>query len=205
MSAGSMETYLRSTYFLDLDSKTVRELAQSLTSTERTETDNAVSLFYWVRDKIHYDVYNTSFDPADFKASAIIKKKTGWCVPKAVVLTALARAAGIPSRLHFADIQNFQITDKLREMMKTDIFYYHGYTEIYLNKKWMKATPAFNIELCEKMGHKTVEFDGVSHGMLPARTHDGEKHIEYLNDRGVSADLPIDEMVLFFQEKYPFV
>lgn len=203
MSADSMETYLRSTYFLDLDSKTVRELAQSLTSTERTDTDNAVSLFYWVRDKIQYDVYNVSHDPADFKASAVIKKKSGWCVPKAVVLAALVRAAGIPSRLHFADIQNFQITDKTREMLKTDIFYYHGYTEIYLDKKWMKATPAFNIELCEKMGHKVVAFDGVSHGMLPAMTHDGKKHIEYLNDRGVSADLPLDEMFLFFQEKYP--
>lgn len=89
--------------------------------------------------------------------------------------------------------------------MKTDVFYYHGYTEIYLDNAWMKATPAFNIELCEKMGHTAVEFDGVSHGMLPAKTPAGEKHIEYLKDRGVTPDLPLDEMSLFFKKKYPSI
>jgi len=149
MPTDEMEKYLQPTYFLDADSETVQDLFQSLTSDKKTDKDKAIALFYWVRDKIPYDVYSLSFDRANYKASAIINKKAGWCVPKAVTLAALARAAGIPSRLHFADIQNFQITDKLRESLKTDIFYYHGYTEFYINSAWIKATPAFNIELCE--------------------------------------------------------
>jgi transglutaminase-like putative cysteine protease len=204
MSTETMESYLQPTYFLDSNSEAVRGLAESLTADKNTDVDKAVALFYWVRDTIRYDPYSYSVDPAAYQASAIIQKKVGWCVPKAVLLAALTRAAGIPSRLHFADIRNFQISEKLLEAMKTDIFYYHGYTEIYLNGAWVKATPAFNIELCEKTGQQPVEFDGLSHGMLPTETCRGEKHIEYVKDRGVSPDLPLEEMSHFFSGIYDF-
>lgn len=203
MAIDSMKTYLQPTYFLDSDALIIKELIESITADKQTDVEKAVALFYWVRDAIPYNVYNVTEDPADYKASAIIKRKVGWCVPKAVTLAAMARAAGIPSRLHFADIQNFQISDKLLDIMKTNMFYYHGYTEIYISDAWMKATPAFNKELCDNMGHQTVEFDGVSDGMLPAETISGEKHIEYIKDRGVYDDLPFNVLFDFFRKKYP--
>ena len=147
-----------------------------------------------------------------YKASNIIRKGRAWCVPKAVVLATLARAVKIPSRLHFADIRNHQITAKLKKEMGTDLFIFHGYTELYLNEKWIKATPAFNIELCQKFGHKPVEFDGINDGMLPKTTLDGQKHIEYISDRGIFADLPLKHIFdvfyklhlnFFYQVLYP--
>ena len=205
VSKVSMDIYLQPTYFLDSDTDVVKDLAGTLTANKATDVDKAVALFYWVRDEIRYDVYSLSEDPADYRASAVLKNKVGWCVPKAVLLAALARAAGISSRLHFADIRNYQISEKLKEVMQTDLFYYHGYSEMHLDNAWVKATPAFNAELCHKMGHKTVAFNGVSHGMLPATTLDNEKHVEYVKDRGTAPDLPLDEIMDYFRTAYPTV
>ncbi len=41
----------------------------------------------------------------DFKASRVLEWGKGYCVQKAVLLEALARAAGIPSRLAFEKIR----------------------------------------------------------------------------------------------------
>jgi len=194
---------LQPTYFLDADTDAVRDLAGTITADKISDVDKAVALFYWVRDEIRYDVYSLSEDPADYRASAVIEKRVGWCVPKAVLLVALARAAGVPSRLHFADIRNHQISEKLLEVMQTDLFFYHGFTELHLQGAWVKATPAFNAELCHKMAHKTVEFDGISHGMLPETTLNNEKHVEYVKDRGTVPDLPLEEIMGYFKKAYP--
>lgn len=198
-----MDEYLQPTYFLDSDADAVKDLAGTITAGKATDVDKAVALFYWVRDEIRYDVYSLSEDPTDYRASAVIEKRVGWCVPKAVLLAALARAAGVPSRLHFADIRNHQISEKLLQVMQTDLFFYHGFTEMHLQGAWVKATPAFNAELCHKMAHKTVEFDGISHGMLPETTLDNEKHVEYVKDRGTAPDLPLEEIMGYFKKAYP--
>jgi transglutaminase-like putative cysteine protease len=198
-----VDEYLQPTYFLDSDADAVKDLAGAITAGKATDVDKAVALFYWVRDEIRYDVYSLSEDPADYRASAVIEKRVGWCVPKAVLLAALARAAGVSSRLHFADIRNHQISEKLLQVMQTDLFFYHGFTEMHLQGAWVKATPAFNAELCHKMAHKTVEFDGISHGMLPETTLNNEKHVEYVKDRGTAPDLPLEEIMGYFKKAYP--
>ncbi|HUX98856.1 MAG TPA: transglutaminase family protein [Candidatus Deferrimicrobium sp.] len=204
MTLKNMEEYLRPTYYIDAESKLIVNLANELVTKQRDAVEKAKSIFYWTRDKISYDPYSFSTAKVDFKASRIVKRARGWCVQKAVVLAALSRAVGIPSRLHFADIKNYQITPKLKKEMGTDLFIFHGYTELYLNK-WVKATPAFNIELCQKFGHKTVEFDGLDDAILPSTTLKGERHIEYLKDRGPYADLPFEEILDIFKEVYSFV
>ena len=190
---------------MDIESASVQNRARAIVADQTDEVEKAKQLFYWVRDQIPYDVYSFSPEPVDYKASTILEKGTGWCVSKANLLASLCRAVGIPSQLHFADIRNHQISEKLLEEMGTDVFFYHGYTEIYLNNRWFKATPAFNIELCRKFGHRAVEFDGESDGLLPAETLAGEKHVEYLNDRGAVADLPLETILNEFKIVYSSV
>lgn len=202
LESKTQEKYLEKTYFIDTDSELVFDIAYELTRDISDPIEKAKSIFYWTRDKIPYDPYSLSFVKRNYKASNIIRKGRAWCVPKAVVLATLARAVKIPSRLHFADIRNHQITPKLKKEMGTDLFIFHGYTELYLNGKWIKATPAFNIELCQKFDHKSVEFDGINDGMLPKTTLDGQKHIEYLNDRGTFADLPLKHIFDVFMKTY---
>jgi len=202
METEVLNEFILPTYFINSDSKEVSQLANSLGKGVSDESEKAKAIFYWVRDKIPYDVYSFSQDRSQYKASEIMKNGAGWCVPKACLLAALARASGIPSRLHFADIRNYQITEKLLAEMGTNIFYFHGYTEFFLNNKWVKVTPAFNAELCEKFGHKKVEFDGKNDALLPNETIDGEKHVEYLKDRGAYADLPFEEIMSLFADVY---
>ncbi len=197
------ELYLKPTFFIDSDSKEIIELANKLTENTNDVGENAKSIFYWARDEILYNPYDTfTFEREDYKASHIIKQMKGWCVQKACVLAALARSIQIPSRLHFADIRNHRVPEKLLKAMKTNLFVYHGYTELFIDGSWLKATPAFNISLCEKFNLKTVEFDGVHDGMLPETNLDGQKYIEYIKDRGITSDFPFDTLFETIRKYY---
>jgi transglutaminase-like putative cysteine protease len=137
----------------------------------------AVSLYYAVRDGIRYDPYTCSADIETLKASYTLDLGRGWCVSKAILLAACCRASEIPARLGFADVRNHLATARLRELMKTDIFYWHGYTSIFLLGKWVKATPAFNIQLCEKFRLKPLEFDGKEDSIYHPFDMEGNKHM----------------------------
>ncbi|HOP89351.1 MAG TPA: transglutaminase family protein, partial [Ottowia sp.] len=137
------------------------------------------------------------------RASTVLANGYGWCVPKATLLTAVARAAGIPARLGFADVRNHMSTERMRETMKTDLFIWHGYTELWLAGAWRKATPAFNIELCEKFGLLPLDFDGVHDSIYHAFDKAGNRHMEYVNERGAFDDLPLDRLVADFHATYP--
>ncbi len=200
------EEYLKPTYFIDSDSKIVKNLSNKIVEkADNNVIEKAKAIFYWTRDEILYDPYESLYSKRKrYKASYIITQKKGWCVQKACVLAALARALNIPSRLHFADIRNHTLPEKLMKRMGTNLFIYHGYTELLLNGAWIKATPAFNISLCEKFGLKTVEFDGINDGVLSETTLDGQKYIEYVKDREISVDLPLKKILRTFADYYTF-
>jgi transglutaminase-like putative cysteine protease len=124
-------------------------------------------------------------------------------VGKAALLTAAARAAGIPARLRFADVRNHLCTPKLRELVGGDVFYYHGYVELALDGRWVKATPAFDLALCERFGVAPLEFDGRGDSIFQAYDRAGRRHMEYLMDRGAHADVPTAEIIATFAREYP--
>jgi transglutaminase-like putative cysteine protease len=156
-----------------------------------------------VRDGIRYDPYAVSRAPEDFRASAVVRSTSNWCVPKAVLYTAALRHAGIPARLAFADVRNHLTTDKLSAAMGTDVFAWHGYTEVYLDGRWLKASTAFNIELCQRFHVKVLDFDGTHDALMHPFDEAGNRHMEYLRQRGSYDDLPLDEIFATFAEIYP--
>jgi transglutaminase-like putative cysteine protease len=196
--------YLKPTFVIDSDSTQIREKAVLLIEKCREPQDKARKLFYFVRDEIEYNPYRAfnAIDLLDYCASKTLLRGDGYCIQKAVVLAALARAVGIPARLGFADVINHPAPKKLKEMMGTNIFVYHGYSEFWLRNQWIKATPAFNIEMCNKFGIKPVEFNGVSDSILHKRDEKGELHIEYIRYRGTFSDLPFNEIMQAFREEY---
>lgn len=158
---------------------------------------------YAIRDGIRYDPYSIELSPNGLCASHTLAAGRGWCVSKAVLLTACCRASGIPAALGFADVQNYLSTERLRRTMGTNVFYWHGYTSILINGRWVKATPAFNQELCGKFRILPLEFDGVEDSIFHPFDADGQKHMEYLAYRGEFADLPLEAMRADFATHYP--
>ncbi len=196
-----MKGYLESTFFFDWETPSLRHKIEELTAGLSTPHERAKALFYFVRDAIRYNPYTPKDSPEEFRASKTLARGEGYCVQKAVLLVAMARGAGIPARLGFAIIRNHLMPPKLLEVMGTDIFPWHGYAELHLGKRWIKATPAFDIEMCNKYDILPVEFDGIKDAKFHPRDRHGRPHIEYLLDRGPFEDLPFVEIQKALEER----
>ena len=197
-----MRPYLQPSLTIDCDSWAVAAFARKNAGNSADPREQAVSLYYAVRDGIRYDPYTIDLSIEGIRASATLKSGRGWCVAKAILLAACCRALGIPARLGFADVRNHLTTQRMRDRMKTDVFFWHGYTAIYLEGVWVKATPAFNTELCERFRLKPLDFDGRSDSIYHPFDIEGKKHMEYLAYRGEFADVPIDEIAETFRREY---
>jgi len=198
-----MQQYLRPTFFFDYHSENIANFAADSCAANGSPIDKAIALYYAVRDLIKYDPYDVPYSRAALKASTVLDKRSGYCVAKAVLLAAVGRAQGIPSRLGFADVVNHLSSTRLRAKMNTDLFTYHGYTEFYLDNKWVKATPAFNLSLCRKFSVKPLEFDGRKDSIFHEFDATGQKHMEYVKDHGTFADLPFERMFFAYRSTYP--
>ncbi|WP_134324824.1 transglutaminase-like domain-containing protein [Cumulibacter soli] len=190
--------------FIDSDHPEVVEHAAKIVADAgaRTDREKAVALFLAVRDGWRYDPYGVSYDQSDYTASAILRSSSSWCVPKSVLLTALCRAAGIPAALGFADVRNHLQSEKLQETMGTDLFVFHGYSLIWIDGAWRKASSAFNRELCERFGTKVLDFDGTTDALMHPFDEAGNRHMEYVDQRGEFEDLPFDLIFATFDEVY---
>jgi len=189
-----LEKYLKPTSTFDSDSESIEEKAREFTQGKKDAIEKARALFYFVRDGISYNIYVPKHMPEHFRASNTLARGKGYCVQKAVLLVALARAAGIPARLGCAKIRNYLVPPKVLEILKSDIFPWHGYAELYLDGKWVKATPAFDLKMCQEYRLIPVEFDGRNDARFHPLNLDGESHIEYLLDRGPFDDVPLAEI-----------
>jgi transglutaminase-like putative cysteine protease len=198
-----LDAYLRPTPCVESDAPAVRAFVGRVSADAATPRARAVRLFYAVRDEIRYDPYGVVLTREGLRATAVLERGAGFCVAKAVVLAAAARAVGIPARLGFADVRNHLTTERLRAQMGTDVFAFHGFTELHLAGRWVKATPTFNQSLCDRFGVRALEFDGEHDSLLHPFDTAGQRHMEYIRDRGTSADVPIDEMRAAFAEHYP--
>jgi transglutaminase-like putative cysteine protease len=194
---------LAPTRFIDSDHEDVEAFARRVVGGSEDGRTMVARLFAAVRDEIRYDPYSLSVRPENYRASTVLQAGSAYCVPKAVLLTAAARAAGIPARLGFADVRNHLQSERLRAVMGTDLFLYHGYSVLFVDGAWRKASPAFNRELCARFGVPPLEFDGTRDALLHAYTGDGARHMEYVRDHGTRPDLPFTEIMAAYATAYP--
>ncbi|TFG04947.1 MAG: transglutaminase domain-containing protein [Promethearchaeota archaeon] len=199
------EQYLQPTEFLDFHKKRVRQKAFEIINVSRSEKEKITALFYWVRDEIKYNMY--TYYPkirANLKASVTLRRKNGFCMSKAVLLSTFARAVGIPARIRMVDIINHKISQKVIDLMGTNVFHCHGISEVYINDKWIKLTPVFDKNTALKAGFvPLIEFDGEHDALFAAHDNEGNPFVEYVKDYGTYADVPIDEIDEIFTKKYP--
>jgi transglutaminase-like putative cysteine protease len=162
----------------------------------------ATKLYHAVRDNILYDPYAPFHLPEHYQASFVLERGRSYCVPKASLLCALGRACAIPSRVGFADVRNHLATKQLIDFIGSDLFVYHGFVEFYLEGKWVKATPAFNRDLCRRHNVPVLEFNGREDSLFQAYNLDHHKFMEYVKFHGVYEDIPVEEIVIAWRRAY---
>ena len=197
--------YLRPGKFIDSDHPDVMAFSSRIADAETSPVGKAVALYYAVRDGFRYDPYHIDLGREAMRASALLTRDHGFCISKAALLSAAARHQGIPARLGFADVRNHLTTPKLRQAMGTDVFVWHGFAELLLSGRWIKATPAFDRALCERFRVAPLEFDGRRDAVFQEVDARGNRFMEYLADRGHYADIPLETLRVALEEAYPLV
>jgi transglutaminase-like putative cysteine protease len=199
----NLEKYLAAGEFIDSGDAGVRAFAEKAAAGAGDEVTRAVRLYNAVRDEVLYDPYYAGEEPSYFRASDCLRAKRGFCIPKAALLAAAARAVGIPARVGYADVRNHLATKRLIELIGSDVFLWHSYTELFLGERWVKATPAFNLSLCKRFGVRPLEFNGRDDSLFHEYADGGRRHMEYVQDRGCYPDVPYEMIVGEFRKLYP--
>lgn len=200
-----MSEYLKPTEFLNFDDKSVRDFAELHTVDTKTATEKAIKLYYAVRDGFQYDPYVLDLRREGLQASKLLSKTRGYCVEKAILLAASARAVGVPSRLSFYIVRNHIATERLEKVLEKNYLVFHGAAEMFLDGVWLKTTPAFNKRLCDFLGVEPLEFDGTRDSIFQEFDRSGNTFMEYLHDYGAFADLPYDMYLDELKTHYPHI
>lgn len=197
-----LRPYLIPTAVIDSNHPLVQEYAGRAAAGATDLVEVAVKLYLAVRDGIRYDPYAPFHLPQHYRASQVIKRGKQFCIPKAALLCALARVYGIPSRLGFANVKNHLATKQLLEYLGVNLFAYHGFVELHLEGKWVKATPAFNRELCQRHGVSPLEFNGREDSLFQPFNEENQRYMEYVDFIGIYADVPVAAILSAWRQTY---
>lgn len=200
-----MKQYLQPTFYIESEHDDIIAYAQRVTKGIESDKEKTIALFHAVRDDYYYNPYYLDLRPEGLKASTVINNKTAYCIEKAILLAAVLRASNIPARLFFGNVKNHIAVDRLVEIIRTNLLVFHGGTEVYLDGRWIKLTPAFNKELCGKMGVPVMDFDGENETVFQQYAEDGGKFMEYLHEYGSFDDMPYELMLSELRKHYSHV
>ena len=195
--------YLSPAEYIDSDHDGIRSKAEQVAGAASDQAERARRLYAAVRDGIRYDPYVDYTDRESYRASSVLAKGQAYCVGKASLYVALCRASGIPARLGLADVKNHLATPRLLEAVGTDVFAYHGYVEIMPADRWIKATPTFNVSLCQKLGVPPLEFDGEADALLQPFDAAGREFMSYIVQHGTFFDVPAKFLISEMTRLYP--
>jgi transglutaminase-like putative cysteine protease len=195
---------LAPTEFLDYPSDEVQDFIHRWApAAANTPTQRAISLYYAVRDTVHYDIYGADFSRPGLRASQVLRTGSGMCIHKSVLYAATLRAIAIPSKLILTDVRNHLASDRLRALVGGDVFRYHCLTSVHLQGRWIKATPVFPKRLCKLYNIAPLEFDGITDSIHHPFDLLGRRNMEFLHTHGEFSDLPYDLIVTGLRTAHP--
>ena len=197
--------YLEPTYYFDFENKAIQNVIAEFNDLSVSDKQKTIGLYLKVRDGWKYDPYSISLSKEKFRASTIAEKSTGNCVEKSILLIAGLRGLGIPARLHLGKVKNHIAVERLTEKFGSNELTPHGMVNVCLNNKWLKMSPAFNESLCEKFKVAPLDFDGENDSFLQQYNREGSLFMEYTEDYGYFADVPVEFMKQNIKEHYPHI
>lgn len=200
--------FLKPTFFIDHDHPEIQAYAIRHTRGSKSKNEKAIALFYQIRDEFSYWPYNIDLRLPSLKASSVLGKSKAYCAQKALLMVACLRLLGIEASLQFFNVRNHLGIGNLEKYLRTDLLVFHTGLQVKLNGKWLKLLPAFDSQLCKKLGVRPLEFDGKSDAFVQEfEGGNGSKKLfmEYQKDYGCFDDLPIDLLMNELQHYYPHI
>ncbi|WP_299442892.1 transglutaminase family protein [uncultured Rhodospira sp.] len=198
------EASIRPTQFMDYDSPAVRQfVARVIPDVDLPLRDKVVRLYHAVRDEILYEIYGADLSEEGMRASSIIKRGSGLCTHKSIVFAAVVRSLGVPCRLVLTDVRNHLTSERLRQFVGGDVFHFHCLASLWLDGKWVKATPIFNKKLCQLYGMTPLDFDGTTDSLHHPFDEEGRKYMEFIRNHGEFDDFPYEWVVEGLREAHP--
>lgn len=198
-----LNQYLAPTEFIQSTHPLVIDFVKKHIDVSDSYKQKAIKLFLAVRDEILYSPDSFSIKKEFYLPAVTLTKKASTCVPKAVLLCAAFRAAGLPSKMGYADVTNHIMSSKVLELLNGNMFYMHGFCRVFLKDKWIKVTPTFNASLCDKMKVEPLNFDGENDSLFQQFNIEGNKHMEYLQYYDEFEDVPYDYLTDLYLTNYP--
>ena len=193
--------------FYDSENESIQKILAGFNfDAEISKKNKAIIIYNYVRDHWYYSPLRISLIETDSLASNLVKRKKGHCIDKSIILITLLKAADIPARIGLAKIKNHIAIEQVVQFLGTDVLVPHGYVEIFLEEKWIKATPAFNKSLCEKLNVHVLEFNGEEDSIFQEYCAESEnKFMEYIEDYGTFETNPLDKIETLLLEHYPIL
>lgn len=191
---------------IDFSHPEVQRSAAALTAGLHGEEEKARVLFEFVRDAVAY-TFTWRRDEAvvsleeSFRASATLARSSGMCIQKAVLLCALARAAGIRARLVFQSLRDYRLPRELVALMG-DVLTPHGLVSMEINGRFVRLDPSLDQGLCERKGYRLTEFCSTADSLLPAVDAAGRPHFEILEELGEFDLLPTALVMSIFEARF---
>lgn len=197
--------YLNPTYYLDYQTPEIQNIISEFQDSNFTDKDKAIGIYYKIRDNWRYNPYHISFNKDSYKASNISGKTEGHCIDKSILLVACLRGLSIPARIHLAKVKNHIGVERFIEKYGTNEISPHGMVDLYIEGRWLKVSPAFNVELCQKCNVAPLNFDGENDSLFQQFDNEGNNFMEYLEDYGHFEDVPTDFIFENFKSNYPSI
>ena len=201
MDNDSDSVYLAPAEYIDSDHPAIVALARK--AAPNASAAEKARQYYLAAREVRYDPDLDFSDPEVFRASSVLRAGAGYCVGKAALYAALCRAGGLPARVGFADVTNHLSSEKLREKMGTNYFAWHGFTEVKLSDRWVRASPTFNSTLCDRFGVPALDFDGSCDALLQAYDSEGRTFMRYEVMHGAFHDVPTKFLIAEMARRYP--
>lgn len=194
---------LAETPFLDHASSEVTDFVNAVVTPGLSSREQAVQLYYAVRDGLSYEVYGADLSRDGLRASSVLRSGSGMCLHKSVTYAATLRAIGVPSRLVLTDVRNHLASPRLLALIEGDVFHQHCLTEVHLDGEWVRATPVFNRLLCRLYGIRELKFDGTADSVHHPFDMQGHRSMEIVREHGAFDDLPYDLVLADLRQAHP--
>lgn len=197
---------MQSIPYYNIENATIQKIATLLKQENySTKKELAIAAYQYVRDEWYYSPLRLSLIPAEWQVDFLVTRTKGHCIDKSIILITLLKALGLQARLGLAKVRNHIAAERIVEFLGTDVLVPHGYVEIFLNEKWVKATPAFNKSLCEKLNVDVLDFNGEEDSIFQKFGINGTQFMEYIEDYGSFETVPVAYIEELLHHYYPIL